>query len=223
MANNPDRYSQSDLQDWRFRSWHMGLDEGGKNTNPITSENVLIAAGPARLTQVGRDIHRKLFPIGLMENAQVSQQKRLQKIREIGSRRCYIIGSHSSGNLSLSRVMYSHASLLRALTVANDDWKDIDNPPGANFTEERYEGNPAHTTAEKVFFSNLQSELFDRPVGLLFYLLDQRNNPYGGTYLEDVMIQNHSFSFAAQGVAVSERATMMFDRAKPVAVSESSS
>jgi hypothetical protein len=220
MANNPELYSQSDVKDWSFRSWHVGLDEGGQNTNPITAESVFVAAGPARLTHVSEDIHRKLFPIGLLENAQVSQQKRLQKIREIGSRRCYIIGSHASGNLSMSRVMYSHASLLRALTIANDDWEDIDNPPGANFTEEAYSGDAAQETSERVFFSNLQSELFDRPIGLLFYFLDQRNNPYGGTYLEDAMVQNHSFSLAAQGVAISERVTMMFDRAQPVAVSE---
>lgn len=218
MANDPEAYSQSSIDDWRFRSWHMALDEGGTNTNAITSENVLIAAGPARLSQVGGDFVAKCFPIGMMENVQVSQQKMIQQIREIGSRRSYTIGSYSSGNVSMSRVMYSHASLLRVLTLANDDWQDIDNPPGANFNEAEYEGNAADMTAKRTWFSNLQSELFDRPIGLLFYMLDQRNQPYGAGYAEDVMVQNHSFSFQARGVAVSERTSMMFDRINPVAV-----
>lgn len=220
MAANPDLYNQSDLQDWRFRSWHVGLDEGGKNQNPVTAENTLVAAGPARISQVGGDLAGKLFPMGVIENVQVSQQKMLQQIREVGSRRAYIIGSHSSGNISMSRVMFSQASLLRALTMANDDFSDIDNPPGANFTEESYSGDAAKSTADPIWFSNLQSELFDRPIGLLFYMLDQRNNPYGAMYAEDAMIQTHSFAFASRGVAVAERTTLMFDRMQPVAVSE---
>lgn len=221
QTQDPDLYNQSSMEDWRFRSWHVGLDEGGKNTNPITSENVLVAAGPPRLKQVGgaESFQKKLFPIGMMENVQVSQQKRLQQIQEIGSRRSYVIGSQSTGNISMSRVMFSHASLLRVLTIANQDYQDIDNPPGANFQENPYNGNAAEQTAKPTWFANLASELFDRPIGLLFYLLDQRNNPYGAMYVEDAMIQNHSWSFASRGVAVSERASLMFDRANPVAVS----
>jgi len=221
QTQNPDLYNQSSMEDWRFRSWHVGLDEGGKNTNPITSENVLVAAGPPRLRDVGGQtgFEDKLFPIGMMENVQVSQQKRLQQIQEIGSRRSYVIGSHASGNISMSRVMFSHASLLRVLTVANQDGQNIDNPPGANYNEEPYDGDAAAQTARPSWHANLSSELFDRPIGLLFYLLDQRNNPYGAMYVEDAMVQNHSWSFASRGVAVSERASLMFDRANPVAVS----
>lgn len=224
MANNPNQYEQSTMADWRFRDWHVGMDQGGKNTNPITAESCLIAAGPARLSQVGGDFENKVFPIGMIEDLQVNQQKTLQQIREIGSRRGYTIGSYSSGNISMSRVMYSQASLLRVLTVANDDWEDISNAPGAGFDESNYHRNGGAVpdlTSERTWFSNLQSELFDRPIGLLFYMLDQRDQPYGAMYAEDAMIQSHSFSYAARGVAISERASLMFDRLNSVAVTAS--
>lgn len=220
MANNPNLYDQSTAADWRFRDWHVAMDQGGKNNNPITSESCLIAAGPPRLSQAAGDFENQVFPIGMLENMQVSQQKMLQQIREIGSRRGYVIGSYASGNISMSRVMYSQASLLRVLTVANQDYEGIDNAPGANFEELAFAGSDEvpSLTSERVWFSNLQSELFDRPIGLLFYMLDQRNQPYGAMYAEDAMIQTHSFAYAARGVAISERASLMFDRLNPVAV-----
>ena len=218
---SPTLYPQSSMEKWNFRSWHVGLDSGGKNTNPITSENFLIAAGPARLSQAADDFAGKVFPIGMLESVSLNQQKMLQMVREIGSRRSYVISSYATGNLSISRVMYSQASLLRVLTLANDDFDNLDNPPGAP-TLGAFEGgqaNVASQTADASLYINLQSELFDRPVGLLFYILDQRNNPYGAFYAEECMIQTHNVALAAQGVSISEQASMVFDRLVPVTVS----
>jgi len=213
-----DLYQQSNLDNWAFRSFHVGLDEGGKNTNPVTAENVMVAAGPPRLSQIGEDFGDKVFPLGMIENVSIGQQKMLQPIREIGSRRAYIIGGYSTGNLMISRVLYSHASLLRVLTAANDDQEGIDNPAGAN-AGQGFDGQDsvANLTAEKSWYINLQSELFDRPVGLMFYMLDQRNNPYGAMYAEEVMVQSHNMALASQGLAVAEQVSMMFDRIMPVA------
>jgi hypothetical protein len=194
------------------------VDGGGKNTNVITAESCLIAAGPPRLSQVAEDFAAKVFPLGMIENVTVGQQKMLQQIREIGSRRSYIVSSFATGSLTLSRVMYSQASLLRVLTIANDDQENLDNPSSSR-TGGAFTGNVAASTAEPVWAANLQAEIFDRPVGLLFYLLDQRNNPYGAMYAEDCMIQTHNFAMAAQGIAISEQVSMMFDRFNPVTVS----
>lgn len=213
-----ENYPKSSLQNWNFRSWHMGADQGGRNTNAITSENFLIAAGPARLEQLGENFGAKVFPLGMLESASVGQQKMVQQIREIGSRRSYIVSSYATGNLALSRVMYSQASLLRVLTAANDDFQDIDNPPGAGVLNP-FSGNVEADTINNDFYINLTSELFDRPIGLLFYILDQRNQPYGAFYAEEAQIQSHNFGLAAQGVTISEQSSLIFDRLVPVAVS----
>lgn len=211
-------YPQSSMNAWDFRSWHMAVDQGGKNTNAITSENFFIAAGPARVEQIGDNFGSKVFPIGMIDAVSVAQQKMVQQIREIGSRRSYSVSSYAMGNLSMSRVMYSQASLLRVLHLANDDFDDLDNPPGAGDFG-AFSGDVAADTATNSFYINMASELFDRPIGLLFYVLDQRNNPYGAFYAEDVMVGSHAFALAAQSVTISEQVTMTFDRLVPVAVS----
>lgn len=214
-------YPASTLNNWNFRSWHVASDQGGRNANPITSENFLVAAGPARLEQVGENFAQKVFPIGMVESVSIGQQKMLQQVREIGSRRSYIISSYATGNLAISRIMYSQASLLRALTLANDDFSDIDNPPGAPVGN-AFNGDVYENTNDRNFYINLQSELFDRPVGMLFYILDQRNIPYGAFYAEECQIQSHNMALAAQGIQISEQVSMIFDRLVPVSVAAAS-
>ena len=150
----------------------------------------------------------------------------IQQVREVGSRRSYCVSSYATGSLSLSRVMYSQASLLRVITMANDDWKseggtgdfDIDNPAGSP-TGTFFTGDHVAPTNQSVWYANLQSEIFDRPLGILIYMLDQRNQPYGAMYAEECCIQTHNFAVAAQGVAISEQVSMVFDRLMPVSVS----
>lgn len=217
MAFERYNYPKSSMDNWNFRSWHMGSDQGGRNTNPITPENFVIAAGPARLDQIGDGFFTKVAPIGMIESASVSQQKATQQVREIGSRRAYSISSYATGSLAISRLMYSQASLLRAITMANDDFNDIDNPPGSG-SQTAYAGDIEASTNSRDFYINLQSELFDRPIGLLFYILDQRNQPYGAFYAEDCVIQGHNFGLAAQGIAINESVSLVFDRLLPVDV-----
>lgn len=217
-GNDLNLYPQSTMEQWNFRSWHVGLDMGGKNQNPITAENFLIAAGPARLRQVGDDFAAKVFPLGMIEMAQFSQQKMVQPVREIGSRRSYMVSGGASGQMSITRAMYSQASLLRVLTLANDDFDGIDNLPGAPQLGP-FNGDVPGNTADASFYINLQSEVFDRPIGLLFYILDQRNNPYGAFYVEEAMVASHQMSLAAQQLTLSESVSIMFDRALPVSVS----
>jgi hypothetical protein len=220
FTTNTTIYPSSSMENWNYRSWHVGVDQGGKNTNAITSENFMLAAGPARLEQVGDDLMGKVFPIGMIESASVQNQKVQQQIREVGSRRAYIVSSYAMGSIGLSRVMYSQASLLRVLSLANDDFDDIDNPAGAG-SAGPFSGDVKADTVGNDFYINLASELFDRPMGLLVYILDQRNVPYGAFYAEECGISSHSFSLAAQGITISEQASLTFDRLVPVAVSAS--
>lgn len=219
LGANRTVYPQSSMSNWNFREWHVGSDQGGKNTNAITSENVYVAAGPARLSDVGADFTAKVVPLGMVESFSMNQQKMVQQIRELGSRRSYHVSSYATGNVGLSRVMYAQASLLKMLSMSNGDLDDIDNPAGPDsFSYDDYGNDAAAATNDATFWINLQSEVFDRPLGLLIYMLDQRNIPYGACYIEDAMIQNHGFSLAAAGVTISEQVNLMCDRIVPVSV-----
>ena len=218
-----ERYGKSTIKDWNFRQFHLALDRGGKNQGTfMTPEAVLIAAGPARLADLtGQSFTESVVPIGVTDNVAVNQNKMLQQIFEIGSRRSYFVSGHTTGTVSISRPMFNGPSLLRMLTGATADHDGLDNDAGMSPVSG---GDPADGTipspGEATFYINLQAEIFDRPLGLMFYMIDQRNVPYGAMYVEDANIQAHAFNVAAQAMTIVENVSMMFDRILPVAVTE---
>lgn len=215
-------YSSSTLNNWSFRQFHLAADRGGKNQGAfMTPEATLIAAGPARLEDLpGQgDITQSVVPIAITDNLSVNQNKMLQQIFEVGSRRSYFVSGHTTGNVSIARPMFNGPSLLRVLTAKTGDNEDLDNfagidavgggdPQGGSFSE----------TDESTMYINLQAEVFDRPLGLLVYMIDQRNRPYGAFYIEDANVQAHGLGIASQAMTIVENVSLMFDRIVPVAV-----
>lgn len=216
-----ERYEKSTLANWRFRQFHLGLDRGGKNQGTfMTPESTLMAAGPARLADAnGGALSDLLVPIAVTDNVAVNQNKMLQQIFEIGSRRSYFVSGHTTGTVSLSRPMFNGPSILRLVTSAMGDYEDLENPAGLATIGGDQAGEPLNEGQAELYI-NLQAEIFDRPMGLLFYMIDQRNAPYGAMYVEDANVQAHAFNIAAQAMTVVETISMMFDRICPVAVTE---
>lgn len=219
-----ERYAASTISNWNFRQFHLALDRGGKNQGTfMTPEATLIAAGPARLQDLsdGGALDSQIVPIAVTDNVAVSQNKMLQQIFEVGSRRSYFVSGHTTGSVSISRPMFSGPSLLRMLTGATADYDALDNAAGfsaVNGGDPAFNQTGVPDETEASLYINLQAEIFDRPLGLLFYMLDQRNVPYGACYVEDANIQAHAFNIASQAMTVVENVSMMFDRIMPVAV-----
>jgi hypothetical protein len=221
-------YPKSTLGNWRFRQFHLAADRGGKNQGAfMTPEATIIAAGPARLQHIGDaavgednpGLDNRVIPLAITDNVAVNQNKMLQQIFEIGSRRSYFVSGHTTGSVSISRPMFNGPSLLRVLTAATEDHAGLDNPAGlTTIGGGDPSGNIYDEEREASFFINLQAEIFDRPMGLMFYMIDQRNVPYGAMYVEDANIQAHAFNIAAQAMTVVENVSLMFDRIVPVAV-----
>jgi len=83
----------------------------GTGTGFVSAESVILAAGlPGQPADVNT-----LIPIGLVENANIQQNKALQQLFEIGSRRPFFIPGRHQIQASLSRVMFNGPSLLKAL------------------------------------------------------------------------------------------------------------
>jgi hypothetical protein len=219
-----ERYSASTLSNWRFREFHLALDRGGKNQGTfMTPESTLIAAGPARLSDLSSEdaLSSLIVPMAVTDNVAVNQNKMLQQIFEIGSRRSYFVSGHTTGTVSLSRPMFNGPSVLRLLTAATDDHDDLENDAGLSPVGGGDSAGDNLDQGKAELYINLQAEIFDRPLGLLFYMIDQRNAPYGAMYVEDANIQAHAFNVAAQAMTVVENTSLMFDRILPVAVTES--
>src|SRR5271157_3129703 len=85
----------------------------------VESGTTLIAAGPADLNRATDPTLNpngfRVVPIGLIETAQISLNKPLSRIFEIGSKLSYIIPGRTVGGISLARVFFHGPSLLKAL------------------------------------------------------------------------------------------------------------
>lgn len=214
-----ERYPASTLQNWRFRDFHMALDRGGLNQGTfLTSEACFIAAGPARVADLaGGSLAGRVIPMAITDSVAINQNKMLQQIFEIGSRRSYFIGGRVTGAVNLARPMFFGPSLLRVLTGATRDYENLENNAGLG--SDGADGariGRAYSELEPELYINLQAEIFDRACGLLFYFLDQRKNPYGAFYVEDANVQAHGAQIAAQAPSIVENVSMMFDRVVPV-------
>ena len=67
----------------------------------VESGTVLIAAGPSDLTKASEDGEGyRIVPIGLVETAQISMNKPLSRIFEIGSKLSYLIPGRTVGGIS---------------------------------------------------------------------------------------------------------------------------
>jgi hypothetical protein len=187
----------------------------------MTGEATLIAAGPPRLEDTSEaSLANDVIPIAITENVSVNQNKMLQQIFEIGSRRSYFVSGHVTGSIGISRPMFNGPSLLRVLTGGTKDKAQLDNGqgvlPGKAATGDVQTLAP--NADEPEFFINLHAEIFDRPLGLLFIMIDQRNREYAKMYAEDCMIQAHAFNIASQAMTIAENVSMMFDRIVPVSI-----
>lgn len=202
----------------------------------LNASFTLLAAGPPRLANIGvatvaaqaaaagqaDDI---VFPIGIVQNFNLSHNRQFSRIWEIGSERSFFISGRTVGQVGLSRIMYHGPSLLKvlyayyqdlipptiipsvigagnigALTVANSH--DVKIPPG-------YEN----------MYLNLASDLFNQPVGMMIYFRDSNEDTMGSIYLEACVLPNHTIATDAQGTIIQENTSMQFERAVPVAVS----
>lgn len=202
----------------------------------LNASFTLLAAGPPRLANVGEvnfagtglaegAVDQLVFPIGIVQNFNLSHNRQFSRIFEIGSERSFFISGRTIGQLGLSRVMYHGPSLLRvlyayyqdlfpptlipsvigannlgAITVANAH--DVKIPPG-------YEN----------LYLNLASDLFNQPMGLMAYFRDSNEDTVGSVYLESCYIPNHTIATDAQGTILQENVGVQFERAVPVAVS----
>ena len=222
--------ASTSIATWDFQSFHVQHELSGGDF--INAASTLIAAGPPNVRFAGdasafrdnvqvQELNAYAYPIGVLESFGMGQNKQLQRLFEIGSKRSYFNPGRNIGRLNLARTLYHGPSLLRVLyayypaskihpTVASllasasgargaESTPIVDNLPG--FAD---------------FFINLDSDLFDQPFGLFVLLLDSDGSPYGAVYLEQCYIENHQWSINSSSVLIAEGVTVQFDQIIPV-------
>lgn len=230
----------TDFSNWDFSNYHVQAElKGGQF---VSAETSLIAAGPPEIGGTSPYSSQPVgsvgtvYPIGLLENAGLSQSKQLQKIFEIGSSRSYFIPGRVIGSVSLGRTFYYGPSLMRvmyayyqnssnAIDIGTQDATaeitledgSLAQSPLARLLPR---GDTFHalrqSPGEDYFFVNLASDLFNQSTGLAFYFKDANFNSVGAFYLEHVYIQGHQFSISSGSVLIMEGVSAQYDRIVPI-------
>jgi hypothetical protein len=230
----------TDFSNWDFSNYHVQQElQGGQF---VSAETSLIAAGPPEIGGTGPYSNQPassvstVYPIGLIENAGLSQSKQIQKIFEVGSSRSYFIPGRVIGSVNLGRIFYYGPSLLRVMYShyqsdtgavkigTKDSGTMLTLPDGSSAPDPLArllnKGGPFHqvkvSPGEDYFYINLASDLFNQPTGLAFYFKDANFNSVGAFYLEQVYVQGHQFSVSSGSVLIMEGAAAQYDRIVPI-------
>lgn len=196
----------------------------------------LLAAGPPRIANIGgaaafansvsgsgQAANQIVYPIGIVQNLNLSHTRQFSRIFEIGSERSYFIGGRTVGQLGLSRIYYHGASLLRVLYAYYQDLI----PPTVTPAMFPNAGAQAQSNPHDVIippgyeniYLNLASDLFAQPIGIMMYMRDNNQDALGAMYFEACYLPNHSWQTDSQGVLVQESVAVQFERGVPVAIS----
>jgi len=212
-----DDYVQSGMVDGRY----------------MNAAYMVLAAGPPRLanlpggaagvgTAVGTSTGDQIvYPIGLIQNLNLSHNKALTRVFELGSERSYFIPGRTIGQLGLGRIMYHGPSLLRALYAYYQDVvpPTLVSPVFANLGAATV-ANPHDVKIPPGYeniFLNLASDLFKQPIGLMMMMKDSNEDTLGAMYFEDCYVPNHNMGTDAMGTIIQESVSIQFERAVPVA------
>ena len=204
---------------WEFQNHHVdptALNRDGSPSGPrgnyISSESILIAAGPATYQQAA-ETNLTLFPIGVCDAIQIVQNKGVVQLYEIGSRLPYILPGRPIIQLQISRVLFNGDSLLGALSKGNQ------NPDGSPLTADEFAsdviGEPGlvlqnvnNSDQSGNFYMNLASHFFNQPSGIAVFFKDSDNEWVAGYYAENCIIQTHSMAIQGQNMVVMENAAI---------------
>lgn len=196
----------------------------------------MLAAGPPRLANIGgaaalagavsgggQNANQVVFPIGVVQNFNMSHSRNFSRIFEIGSERSYFIAGRTVGQLGLGRVYYHGSSLLRILYAY---YQDLVPPtlvpamfPNAGAQAMSNPHDVVIPPGYENIYLNLASDLFAQPVGILMYIRDINQETLGAIYFEACYLPQHSLATDSQGVLIQEQVAVQFERAVPVAVS----
>jgi hypothetical protein len=227
--------------DWNWAGEHVQSEV--KNGEYLSSESTLLLAGPSRFVHLNTagGLTNSIVPLGLISNMSMSQQRGVQRLYEIGSKRAYFVPGRMFANFNMGRIMFYGPSLMRMLYAlapvgANSELGPFGAPlatgAGQPQTPPEYAAlfpntvlasapgfggtGTGNDTENRDFFINLASELFNVPFGLIVVYKDTRNRPYGAVYLEECYLETHSMGLDSGSIVIGEQVSGLFDTVTPI-------
>ena len=218
---------------WNYfnRNVQSGLLEG----RFMSAAYTLVAAGSPRLAAVpgataenvvlGDDI---AWPMGVLQNVNLSQNAQIMRIWEIGSERSYFVRGRTVGQIGFGRAMYHGPSMLRAMYayLSASGWNVAFDAlyQNASRTVLNTSGNPggkqdyALPPGFENMWLDLASDVFSQPIGELLMFRDSNEDTVGAIYLEYSYVTNHSLNTDAGGTLLTESVAVLYERMVPIDV-----
>jgi hypothetical protein len=204
------------ITNWKFKAQHVQPAEltqdgtaGGAFGNFISSESMVMAAGPAVSSDF--DINN-IYPIGVCDTVQVGQNKTIHQLWEIGSREPYFIPGRNFITGTIGRVLFNGDSLMGAVYRTSETGVEdpsIVQPAGNTILN-------GETDNKGMFYMNLASDLFNRPFGLCLFIQDSESQWVAAYYLENCYIQAHSLTLQSQQIVVGENIQFRCTKIVPI-------
>lgn len=208
------------LTDWDFLNG--SVQPISTNGNFLSSESAVLCAGPPRFDDMVNGPGGYLTPIGLVQNVQISQNKQVTQLFEVGSREPFFIPGRTLVQVGISRALFDGPSLMRAVyeySAAGTTFpaNPVNDKADSVMPVDPYSSGAGGTAESGPFYINLASEFFNRPMGLALLLYttlggsdaDPSTNTgatqaWGGIYLEMCHIQTHGIAVGSQQTVLAE-------------------
>jgi len=194
--------------------------------------------GFTRSSSVGATQSGFAIPLGVVSDFTINQNRQLQQIFELGSKRSYFLTARNLTSLGLSRVFFSGPSLLRMLYAyypeskigggtAGNSLRDVTSCPDSKIEAIKFKNNECGELPNisnkdlpgfDNFFINLASTLFSQPIGLVMYVRDNNNKDIGAVFFEECNIEAHQMGMSQGSVVVGEGVQIRCDRIVPIRV-----
>lgn len=220
--------------DWDFIEKHVQPDSGvTEGRNFVSSESVIICAAPFGDNET---VIAEWIPIGLTENITFQQNKQIQQLYEIGSKKTFIIPGRTYKRAAISRIMFNGPSILKAISIFNMSKTDgtIGTEVGAG---KDYRGGlsgvaandePAISVNENStfplsfendpnLFIDLASQFFNRPVNMGIVLKDSEDEYFGAFLMKKCYVQSHQMTITGQQTIIMENINLIIDDIDPMA------
>lgn len=198
----------SSKTDWDFQQSYIERLMDHAALSSAHPDDTLILAGPSRyLKGKPEDIHKKLLPIGMVQNISVTQQGSGAHHQAIGSSRSFVLTGKARGQATIARLFVNGRNLLRVLYT---------NAIQAGVDASLFDAPAVWINKNSKFYGNLDSELFSIPFGIALFFRDKLHNEIGAFYLELCIVNLWSISIASGQNAVMENVNIAFDQLVPI-------
>lgn len=185
----------------------------------VSSESSIILAGPSRLDAIQGGVN--LIPLGKTLSMDLRQSKQNQPIFEIGARRAYMLSDKQTVNGSLRSVMFYGKSMLKMLYEKTyNTGPDTDASADDQYQWKQLLKNDKPGAANSDYWGAFSSRLFTDPVGLAILFRTNRNKPYGGVYIEDVLLNDFSTQVTSTQAVMMESAGFDASFVKPITLTQ---